>query len=122
MTARLLTPGGLPPTFTCFCEYCQLPVERLAVDVVTSPYYALVQAQCCGKTSGRRVSHEEIFRLRVTNQKLFIVTKKGNVQGFSKLSPMALKWERFDAKDLERARRNKNPSITEPVRRRMGAK
>lgn len=89
-----LVVGANPPIVTPFCSICRLPVERFQLDVVKSPYYMGVHAQCCQRTSSMRVSIDEVRRLRATNDKLWVVMAKGRVQGIRPLPKLALSYER----------------------------
>lgn len=76
----ILRPGCEPPLIVPYCQLCDMPVESFCMDVVTSPYRAGIHASCCGKTSSAYLPIEEIFRLRRTNEKFFVITRKGSFQ------------------------------------------
>lgn len=77
----ILRVGGAPPMVTPYCSLCDMPVERFCMDVVTSPYYVGIHAQCCGKTSSTRIPIEEFFRIKRTNAKLYVIVGKHRTQG-----------------------------------------
>jgi hypothetical protein len=79
---------------TPYCSICQLPAERFTMDVVKSPYYVGLHVQCCDRTSSMRLPVEEVFRLRHTKEKLFVVMQKGRHQGIRALPSGDLSYER----------------------------
>lgn len=79
--SSILKPGADPPIVTPYCSFCDMPAERFCMDVLTSPYYVGIHAQCCGKTQSVRISVEELFRIKRTNDKLYVVVGKGRAQG-----------------------------------------
>lgn len=98
--SKLLVPGTNPPWVVPYCRLCDMPAERFAVHggqrihdrlVVggtVSAYYVEIEAQCCGKTQGKKVSVDELLRLKRDNQKLWVVVKKGAYQGVGGLVRM----------------------------------
>lgn len=68
-----------------YCARCDMPVERFCMDVLTSPYYVGIHAQCCGASSSMRISLEEIFRIKRNNEKLYIITSKTRGQGVASM-------------------------------------
>jgi len=89
-----LIVGAQPPIITPFCSICGLPAERFVMDVVKSPYYVGLHVHCCDRTSSMRVSIDEVRRLRMTNEKLWVVMPKGRTQGIRALPKLALSYER----------------------------
>lgn len=79
-----LVPGSYPPTIVPYCQRCDQPVERLTFDPISSPYYIGIHAQCCGQTSSVRMPVEEMFRLKRTNEKFYIIVGKHRTQGLRK--------------------------------------
>lgn len=77
----ILKPGQDPPLITPYCGLCDMPAERFCMDVVTSPYFLGIHATCCGKTSSARIPIEEVFRIKRTGEKFYVVTRKGSAQG-----------------------------------------
>ncbi len=77
----ILRPGADPPTITPYCARCDMPVERMCMDVLTSPFHIGIHAQCCGATASIRISVEEMFRIKRTNEKLYVITSKTRGQG-----------------------------------------
>lgn len=77
----ILRPGTEPPMITPYCSRCDMPVERFCMDVVTSPFHVGIHASCCGATSSVRISLEELFRVKRTNEKLYVITSKTRGQG-----------------------------------------
>ena len=63
-----------------------MPVERFCMDVISSPYYVGIHASCCGSTSSMRISVEEVFRLKRTNEKLYIIASKTRGQGIQSMA------------------------------------
>lgn len=80
LKGRVLRPGGAPPMLTPYCGICDQPAERFQLEVPTDHYRFAVHAECCGKQQSRRITTEEFFRLRSTNEKLYVVTGKGRAQ------------------------------------------
>ena len=56
-----LTPGTPPPWIQPLCRVCGIMVERFTVDWISSPHHLAVQVQCHGKTSGFRLTREEVL-------------------------------------------------------------
>ena len=81
----LLRPGTHAPFIVPYCAFCGGPVERFAFGLVTSPYYVDIEAKCCDHTQGKRISTDELLRLKNTGQKLFLIVKKGRYQGFGEI-------------------------------------
>lgn len=73
--------GTNPPLITPYCRRCDMPVERFQMDVVKSPFYVGIHAQCCGYTQSSRVSIDEVFRLQRTNDKFYAVVPPQFDQG-----------------------------------------
>jgi len=71
----ILQPGSEPPMIVPWCRSCDMPVEKFAMDVVTSPYYVGIHASCHGVTSSMRLSVEDLFRAKRTGEKLYVITK-----------------------------------------------
>ena len=70
------------PFLIPYCALCEQPVQRFAWYLpIKSPGYVDFDAQCCGKTQGAHVSRMDLHRIRVTNEKIWLVVKKGRVQG-----------------------------------------
>jgi len=82
----ILRPGADPPIITPYCMVCDMPVERMQFDVVTSPYYIGIHAQCCGKTSSLRLPIEEMFRMKRSKEKLYIIVAKHRMQGLRSMA------------------------------------
>jgi len=74
-------PGGPIPAIIPFCQRCDMPVERLRFDVVTSSYSLGIHAACCGYESSTRISAEEVMRLLRTKEKLYVIVRRGSDQG-----------------------------------------
>lgn len=67
-----------PPTFLPYCSLCQLPVARLMYRVPKEDSWAVeFDAQCCGKTQGRRITLAEMHRIRETGEKFYLIVRKG---------------------------------------------
>lgn len=82
-----LRPGSHPPVFIPFCALCNLPVTKLMYRVPKEEVDAVeFDAQCCGKTQGRRVKLAEIARLSLTQEKFYLVVQKGRNQAIRKLA------------------------------------
>lgn len=79
----ILVPGQDPPLITPYCRSCDVPVERFCMDVVTSPYYVGIHGECHGVTMSARLPVEEVFRLKRTNAKFYLIVGKGRAQGVS---------------------------------------
>jgi hypothetical protein len=77
----ILVPGGPIPTIIPFCQRCDMPVERLRFDVITSPYHLGIHAACCGYESSTRITNEEVMRLLRTREKLYVIVRRGSDQG-----------------------------------------
>lgn len=77
---NLLRPGAAPPTIIGYCEICGEPVERMQLGI-TSEFHIIVDAQCCGQTSGTRITLEGYKKLQRTGEKLFVIAKPKGVQG-----------------------------------------
>jgi len=74
---RLLRAGEHPPCFVAYCALCCLPVARFMYRVPKEDTDSVeFEAQCCGKTQGRRVKLAEMYRLQVTGEKMFLVVGK----------------------------------------------
>ena len=78
---RILRPGASPPVIVPYCARCDMPVERLQFDVVSDPYRMGIHAQCCGATSSVRISIEEVYRLKRSNEKLYVISAKTHGPG-----------------------------------------
>lgn len=89
-----LIVGAHPPIVTPYCGICRMPAKRFQMDVVSSPYYVGIHASCCDRTSSMRVSIDEVRRLRMTNDKLWVVMAKGRMQGIRPFPRLALSYER----------------------------
>ena len=77
----LFVPGGQPPFLVPYCQLCGLPVELFTFMPIKSEFYLEVEAQCCNKTQGMRLSREDAIRLKRSNEKLFLVVKTRRTQG-----------------------------------------
>ena len=80
----LLVPGALPPVIIGYCGICDRPCERLSIFPNHSVYYIEIEGKCCGKSQGIRISVEERFRLKRSNEKLYLVVGKGHEQEIRK--------------------------------------
>lgn len=81
----ILIPGARPPFVVPYCRLCDLPVERFTVLPVKSAYYVELEAQCCGRTQGIRMSVDELMRAKRGGEKIYAVAKVGHYQGFGEL-------------------------------------
>ena len=79
---KLFRAGKHPNnTFLPYCQICQLPVVKLQYRIPKEDSWTVdFDAQCCGKTMGRRITLAEMERLRVTGEKFFLVVRKGRTQ------------------------------------------
>lgn len=71
------------PLVVPYCRLCGQPAElsqRTRVDW----YSMTIEAECCGKQQGRRVSLEEIKRIHDTGDKLWLVVGRGQSQTVEK--------------------------------------
>ena len=80
-----LIPGSEPPFVMPYCWDCRLPAYRVVFDIVSSPYYIGVHAQCCNRTSSVRVPIEDMYRMRATNEKYYVLTPKNRMHGLREL-------------------------------------
>lgn len=76
----LLEVGALPPVIVPYCGICDCPVERMSIFPNRSVYYLEIEGKCCGKAQGIRISIEELYRIKRSNEKLYLVVGKGHVQ------------------------------------------
>ena len=75
--------GNHPGMVVPFCRLCDLPVARLRYRVPREDVYAIeFEADCCGRTVGRRVSLADMARARYSGEKLYLVVTKRQSQGF----------------------------------------
>lgn len=81
----LITNAAPPPFVVPYCRRCSLPVERYAFKDTLNIHYVTIEAECCGRYQGIRISMQEAMRLKATNDKLFVITQKGRYQGFGEL-------------------------------------
>jgi hypothetical protein len=70
-----------PPTLIPFCRLCEMPVARLMYRVPREDAWVVdFEAQCCGKTQGAKVTLAELYRLQQTNEKFYLIVRKGHHQ------------------------------------------
>src|SRR3990167_9825066 len=82
----VLIPGAdHAPTVIPWCRRCDQPVERYAILDIRSPYYMELEGQCCGVYQGIRISVDEMMRVLRTNEKVFMITRKGMYQGVGEM-------------------------------------
>lgn len=72
---------GRPPWIVPFCRFCDLPVELFTILDVKSPYHVEIDAQCCGRTQGVRISVEQLLHVKRTQEKLYVVVGPRRSQG-----------------------------------------
>jgi hypothetical protein len=77
----ILRVGAEPPMITPYCHRCDMPVERFCMDIVSSPHHVGIHASCCGTTASLRLTVEQFFRARQTNEKVYVITSKTRGQG-----------------------------------------
>ncbi len=94
MDEPVLIPGSEPPMVTPYCFRCQLPAERVCFDVVSSPYYVGIHAQCCGHTSSMRLPIEKLMEARATGMKVYVLTPRTSQQGLRPLPTSPLSYTR----------------------------
>lgn len=74
-----------PPWVIPYCRLCDQPVERFTLGNPTNDFHAVtVEAECCGKTQGIRVTHDELMRVKRLGEKLWCVVRKGQAQGLDR--------------------------------------
>lgn len=78
-----IVAGQWPPDLLPYCQLCDMIVERLGVTPFKYHHqdFLVLEAKCCGQTRGARIPLREVFRLRDTGQKWYIITRKGLNQG-----------------------------------------
>jgi len=79
----ILRPGTSPPMFVPYCGICDGPVEGLQFDIPTDgagTWRVGVHGRCCGQTRSAWVSTEQVMRIKRTNEKFYIIPKKGHIQ------------------------------------------
>lgn len=76
----ILKPGAEPPILVPYCSFCELPVEYFNFDVVSSPYYVGIHGHCCDHSNSIRLPVEELFRLKRSKEKLFLIVARGRNQ------------------------------------------
>lgn len=79
---RMFRAGRHPnKTVIPFCGICDLPVARMVYRVPKEDSWTVdFEAQCCGKTQGRRITLAEMHRICETGEKLYLVVRKGRDQ------------------------------------------
>ena len=79
--SSILRPGGDPPLLVPYCMVCDMPVEKFTFDVISSPWVLGISGHCCDRTQGARVPIEDVYRMKRTGEKFYLVVKSGRTQG-----------------------------------------
>lgn len=79
----IVVPGQWPPDLIPFCGFCDLPCERIEIRPFTEPNqdYLIIDAQCCGHTSGSHVPLRAVWDMKAAGTKWYAIVKKGRWQG-----------------------------------------
>lgn len=78
--APLIVPRMEPPWVFPYCGICDLPVERFQMEVPVTDFRVGITGECCGKQQSRWITQAEVHRLRMTNEKLYLVVPTGRTQ------------------------------------------
>lgn len=76
---------GMPhaPLVRPYCRICGCPTEQYT-RVVPKDDVLEIDAHCCGKQMGRRITIEELRRIHATNEKLWLVVGRHQTQSIER--------------------------------------
>jgi hypothetical protein len=79
----IVVAGQWQPDLIPFCQICELPVEVINMHPFREHHqdFLIIEAHCCGQTSGSRVSLRAIWAMKARGEKWFAIVKRGLAPG-----------------------------------------
>lgn len=75
--------GHWPPDVMPYCQICDLICESVVVNPFQHDHqdFLIIEASCCGQTSGSRISLRKVYEMKATGQKWYAIVRRGSQAG-----------------------------------------